>query len=112
METKLNHKVTIYVPSTMDGNRPARREQRRQTKRVLQEFSTIFGGATKTAAVGAWISETKGMITEKQNLVYSYTDCNTLNSNMDKIRAIAERLRNEMRQECISLEVDSELQFI
>lgn len=112
METKLNHKVTIYIPSTIDGNKPARREQRKQTKKAMREFSAMFGGATKTAAVGAWISETKGLITERQNLVYSYTDCDTLKSNVDKVKALAERLRQEMKQECVSLEIDNELQFI
>lgn len=31
MNTTLNHRVTIYVPSTYEGNKPARRMARKAT---------------------------------------------------------------------------------
>lgn len=50
MNTTLNHRVTIYVPSTYEGNKPARRMARKATAHTARVFSALFGGATATTA--------------------------------------------------------------
>lgn len=71
MYTTLNHRVTIYVPSTYEGNKPARRMARKATAHTARVFSALFGGATATKAAGYWVSDTKGLTKETQTLVFS-----------------------------------------
>ena len=40
MSTTLNHRVTIYVPSTYDGNKPARRMARKATAHTARVIDT------------------------------------------------------------------------
>jgi len=111
MET-LNNVIKIYVPSTTDGNRPAKRLQRKETKRASKYFCSYFGGATEQPANGYYISNTKGLIREKQNIIYSACTDEALTEHKSKIFAYAKRLCRRMRQEAVTLEINGTMQFI
>lgn len=109
---KLTNKIAIYVPSTTDGNRPARLAQRREAKRASKYLCTLFGGATATTAQGYYISPEKGLIEERQRVVYAYCTESDRERTTAGIVAYVKRLCRRMRQESVTLEINGEMQFI
>lgn len=112
MNTTLNHRVSIYVPSTYEGNKPARRMARKATAHTARVFSALFGGATATQAAGYWVSDTRGLIKETQTLVFSA--CTEADKEKHTARVIdtARALCRWMKQEAVTVEIDGVLQFV
>ena len=109
---KLTNKIQIFIPSTYEGNKPAKRLQRKETKRASKYFCSYFGGATATTAQGYYISPEKGLIKEKQNIIYSACTDEALTEHKNKFFAYAKRLCRRMRQESVTLEINGTMQFI
>lgn len=109
---KLDNNISIFVPSTFDGNKPAKRMQRRETKRTARYLSTYFGGCTQTSATGYYISSSRGLIEERQNICQSFCTVDDLASNRAKIFAYAKRLCRRMKQESITVQINNELYFV
>lgn len=108
----LTDRVTIYIPSTTDGNKPARRAQLKESKRAAKFFCRLYGGATATTAQGFYISPKKGLIEEKQRIIYAYCTASDRERTKNGVIAYAKRLCKRMRQECITVEVNGQMSFI
>ena len=106
----LESNIKIYVPSTVNVNQQT--DNTEQVDRILSQLSGLFGGATSYAALGCWSSPTVGLIKEHVTICESYMHENTLKDNVNTIIDICERLKTEMNQETISLEVNNKLYFI
>jgi len=109
---KLTNKIQIFIPSTYEGNKPAKRLQRKETKRASKYFCSYFGGATATTAQGYYISPEKGLIKERQRVVYAYCTESDRERTMPGITAYVKRLCRRMRQESVTLEINGTMQFI
>lgn len=109
---ELNNKISIYVPSTYDGNKSAKMMQKRETKRVAKYFCSYFGGATESKANGYYTSPTKGLIKESQNIVYSACTEEDMEMHKSKVFAYAKRLCRRMVQEAITIEINNNMYFI
>lgn len=109
---KLNHRICVYIPSTFEGNRPAKRMQRKATEKAAARLATLFGGCTTTKAVGYWMSDTKGLIAEGQTLAYANTTEEGKAAHLDTVRQFAKAVCRWMKQEAVTLEIDGELEFI
>ena len=107
---KLSSKVTVYVPSTIDIN--VNIDNTEYVNKTAELLSDCFGGATQTNALGCWKSPTAGLVKEKVVLVYSNCTDNDLNENIEKVVDWCEKMRDELRQDAISLEINGELYFI
>lgn len=112
MNTTLNHRVTIYVPSTCEGNKPAKRLQKKVSKHVAKKFSCMFGGCTQQAANGFWVSDTKGLIAEKQNLIFAACTEADREKNTARVFSLAKFICKYMRQEAVTVEIDNTLYFV
>ena len=112
MENALNHKICIYVPSTYEGNKPAKRMQKKAVKKAAVRFSRLFGGATATPAKGFWFSSEKGLIPEAQTLVYSYCTEADKTAHLESVKTFAKALCKWMKQEAVTVEVDNTMQFV
>lgn len=107
--TCLKERVAVYVPSTVNVDEEV--DNTSYVHEVLKEFSEIFGGATAINADGAWVSNEKGIVLEKNTIIYSFTN-NLNNETIDKILNICQWLKDEMKQEAISLVINNQLYFI
>ena len=107
---KLDCKVSIYVPSTKDINKEINNTP--YIDKALKLLSQMFGGATSTAALGAWVTDTGKLVKEKTTLVYAYSDSNKLQDNIATVIEFCETLKTELTQEAIALEINGELYFI
>jgi hypothetical protein len=99
---KLEHRVSVFVPSTVQTDQNALETQRAQVDRVAREFSLLYGGATSEAVTGYWMSDTVGLVKETPVRVWAF--CQTIDT--EKLIALAEVLKSEMSQEAILCEID------
>ena len=110
--TTLKNKVEIYVPSTYNGNKPARIMQAFKVKKIAKALAAMFGGATATRAEGYYISEKKGLIKERQMIVFACCDDAGLIQYKEQVKDLAKGLRDEMKQEAITITINGEMSFI
>lgn len=108
----LKNKVEIYVPSTYDGNKPARIMQAFKVKKIAKALAAMFGGATATRAEGYYVSDTKGLIKERQMIVFACCDDEGLIQYTEQVKNLAAGLRDEMKQESITITINGEMSFI
>jgi len=106
----LSHKFSVYVPSTIDTNNET--DNTKQVNETLSFLSSLFGGATKTDAFGAWVSATAGLVTEKVSVCYAYCSLIDKYKHIKKVKEFAKTLKEEMKQEAVSLEIDGRLLFV
>lgn len=83
-----------------------------KVKKIAKALAAMFGGATATRAEGYYISETKGLIKEKQMIVFAYCDDAELIQYKEQVKQLAEELRTEMKQEAITITMNGEMSFI
>jgi hypothetical protein len=97
----LNHKVSIYVPIVKLGQE--------HTSIVARRMANMFGGATIVSAKGIWLNDKQESIYDDIDIVYSYCDAMALDDKAEDYRLICVELKEELKQDCISLVVDEEL---
>lgn len=106
---KLKDKVAVFVPSTSDVNQVVDNEK--YINETLELLSKMFGGASAEDVKGAWVSEQYGLVVEEIKNVYAYAS--ELNDeNVGKIVEYCEKLKLELNQEAIGLEVNGEFYLI
>lgn len=106
----LDCKIAIYVPSTKNVNESV--DNTEQVHEVIKELSSMFGGATASEAVGGWVSENGDTVLEKVTIVYSFCSSEDLRKHFESVYKICERIKEEMTQEAITLEVNGQVKFI
>lgn len=106
----LDSKVAIYVPSTINVNEET--DNRKQVLNVIRRLSEMFGGATASDAVGGWVSQSGEVIVEKVKVVYSFCTTGQLKDRIDDILSICEDIKNEMKQEAVTLEINGQVKFV
>lgn len=106
----LRHKVAIYVPGTNGVNTAA--DNSHYVKMAAAVLSDLFGGATATPAVGYWMSDNAGLVEEKTTVVYAYATNTALESGLDDVIDFCDGMKEALKQEVISLELDTALYFI
>lgn len=107
---KLSSRVTVYIPSTTDVNKEV------DTSSYIDEcaslLSELFGGATSTPALGYWLSQSAGLIKEKSTMVFAYCSDNDLTNGIDELVNFCEKIKTELKQEAVALEINGEMYFI
>ena len=107
---KLSQKVTLFVP-TQDATGKvldmARVEELQ--KAVAADMARVAGGATVTKGLGSWMGE-HGLVQEEVYLVAS--NCNNLLEVVQVAKTWAERLKAELHQEAVALEINGELYLV
>lgn len=106
----LDCKVSIYVPSTVNVNEST--ENTEQVKKVIGELAAMFGGATASKAVGGWVCASGETVLEEVTIVYSFCTSEQLKEHFIDVYAIAERIKKEMAQEAVTLEVNGQVKFV
>ena len=107
---KLSSKVTVYIPSTTDINKPIDNTQ--YVNECASLLSECFGGATSTPALGYWISNTAGLVKENTTMIFAYASDSDLQANIEKVITFCENLKVELTQDAIALEINGEMYFI
>ena len=103
-------KVAIYVPSTIDIDKPVNNSEWIEKTAVF--FSDLFGGCTACNVAGYWITQEKKLVLENPVVVYAYTTEEKAQEAEEKIIDFVQQMGREMRQECISVEYCNRLYFV
>ena len=103
---RLDKKIVCYIPATIGPAAAA--DNSDQVNRAGELLSGLFGGATIHPGRGCWLSDAAGLVTEDTTLVYAFTDAAGLEK-IDVVIDFMERLKIEMCQEAVSLEIDGVL---
>lgn len=106
----LNCKFAIYVPTT--DNISDAVDNSAQVDKVLRTLSGLFGGATATPAVGAWVMASGEVVREKIDIVYSYCTSEQAAEYFDEVVSLCEWLKGTMHQEAVTLEYNGQVKFI
>lgn len=109
---QLTHSVKIYVPGTIDGDKPTIVLQEEKTNAAIKLFSELFGGATSGDFVGAWKNTAGVIVTEPIKIVYSFCSEDQLAAGLPGVLNFALDLCRDMKQEAISVEIDGVLHFV
>lgn len=80
----LNAKVAIYVPSTTDVNIPT--DNKKFVNKVMTKFSEWFGGCTSTPE--------------------------SFGEHFEEVYTLATEIRDEMKQEAVTLEYNGQVKFV
>ena len=107
---KLNSKVAIYIPSTINVNQTVNNSE--QVKKACVFLSGLFGGCTAVNGSGCWVSDTTGLVTEDVKIIYSFCSRLQLMKSKKSIFNYCRELCREMSQEAISLEINNQLYFV
>jgi hypothetical protein len=108
----LNHRVAIYIPSTVNGNDSAPADLiARWVKSAKLKFAELFGGFTAQRAEGGWMSPAHGLIEEPVTVVASHTDDDGLDR-LAEVEEFAAAVAEAFGQEAVTIEIDNSLQFI
>ena len=107
---KLSNKVSVYIPATCDVNTIIDNEK--YVDEALTILSNCFGGATRINTCGAWVSDQLGLVKENTTLIYSNASDEDLKNKIDNVLDFCERLKTELKQEAIALEINNEMYFI
>lgn len=103
----LDHSIGIFVPSTMDVNQAVSNEA--QVQATLSFLGSLFGGATSSEAEGVWQSEDQELVVEQVTIVKTFVSRKALEKHLDEVIKFAARLKTEMRQEAVAIDVDNQL---
>ncbi len=104
------HNIAVFIPTTMDVDKPINTDV--YVKDVLNFMAERFGGATCREASGVWNSGEVGLVGETVNIVESYMNREDMNTYLDEVVALVKKLKLELGQEAMALEVDRKLTLI
>ncbi|MBN1200969.1 MAG: cyclic nucleotide-binding domain-containing protein [Anaerolineae bacterium] len=104
------NQIGIYIPTTIDVDKPL--DTSRYVDETLAFLGKLFGGATSNQAQGVWNSETVGLVSETVYVVRTYITKADMDRHLSEVLAFAERLKHELRQEAMALEVNQKLMLI
>lgn len=105
---ELNEYVAVYVPSTIYNKFVDNTEY---VDRVSKELSEMFGGATAYNAQGNYVADSGELITESVKIVKAYAEKVT-GEMAKKVISLAKWIKEEMQQECVSVEYNGKLMFV
>ena len=106
----LSHKITVYVPGNVDASTAG--DTSAYVTEAAALLSECFGGATSTPVRGYWMSEAHGLIAEDNNAVFAYAAQSALDEHLDDVVNFAVRMRDELKQEAVAVELDGTMYFI
>lgn len=107
----LNAKVAIYVPSTTDVNVPT--DNKKFVNKVMTKFSEWFGGCTSTPGPSGVGCRTLGpLVVENVTIVYAFCTPESFGKHFEEVYTLATEIRDEMRQEAVTLEYNGQVKFV
>lgn len=106
----LNKRVAIYIPSKI-GQTVHIDKQRQWVRKALDRFSDMFGGATAIKGEGAFKVGTE-LILEDVVIIFAFTSKQGETSHRSEVIALAKEIADDMKQLCVSVEINGGMEFI
>lgn len=107
---RLDKKIVLYIPATMGAATAC--DNSAAVDAAAAFLSGLFGGATIQPCRGAWLSDSVGLVLENTTLIYAFTDPASYAAALDSVVDYAEKIKLDMQQESVSIELDGALYLI
>ena len=107
---ELSSRLTVYIPSTININQEI--NNKKYVEKTAAMLAEYFGGATSTNAAGYWLSPSAGLVRERSTMVFAYCSEIDLDKYIDNIIEYCEKLKDELRQDSIALELNGKMYFV
>lgn len=104
------NQVSLFIPTTVDVDQEI--DTTTYVQRTLAFLGERFGGATSSEAQGVWNSEEVGLVAEKVYIVRSYASKTALDEHLPQILNYVEKMKAELSQEAMAVEVNQKLMLI
>ena len=112
-QTMMNKYIALYVPSLDSGGKKINVDKRiTALERVEKAFIQQYEGFTETEATGGWSGESGKVIKEKITIVKSFYEMQSDATVRTKVRKLAEEVKKDLNQECVSVEQNGNLIFV
>ena len=72
----------------------------------------MYKRQTATPARGFWMSESAGLVEERVTIVYAYAGNEALEDKLGAVIEFCDGMKEELKQEAISLAIDDSMYFI
>ncbi len=105
-----NNHLGIFIPTTQNVNEAM--DTTAYIDRVLTFLGERFGGATSEEARGIWNSEELGLVGEKMYKVHTYASSNDLKKFLDETVEFVKKLKIELGQEAMAIEINQKLTLL
>lgn len=102
--------IGLFIPSTIDVDQTV--DTTLYMDQAMGFMAERFGGATCKVANGKWNSEEVGLVDEMVYIIQSYITQSDLNRYLDEVVEYIKRLKRELRQEAMAMEVNNKLTLI
>lgn len=106
----LESNLKIYVPSTINVGTEA--DTAEWADEAMTLLARAFGGATTHLAYGCWLSASGQLIKERVSIVEAYTDTFVLETSIDEVYEFCLRMKYELKQESVALEINGVLHLV
>jgi CRP-like cAMP-binding protein len=107
---KRTNQVRVYIPTTVDVAQQI--DTSAYANEALELLGNLFGGATSDGAEGVWRSENEGLVGETVYIVTSYVTQSDLDRHLERVLDFVDRMKHELKQEAMALEVNERLMLI
>ena len=107
---ELSSSVRVYVPSTVDTDVAVDTSEYVTAAQTL--LADAFGGATAFAAIGCWVSPHAGLVREAVTIVQAHATEAALFANVDSVLAFAEKMKAELVQDAVAIEINNKLYLV
>ena len=104
------HQISAFIPGTVDVDKPI--DTKEYVKKTMEYFGATFGGATSSQAQGVWNSDTSGIVNEAVHIVISYVTEDDLSRYLDEVIEFIKKIKNELHQEAMAIEINKKLVLI
>lgn len=105
-----NNLITLFIPTTVDVDQQV--DTSAYVEKAMAFLAERFGGATTKQAQGVWNSSETGLVGETVFLVQTYVTQNDLNTYLDEVVGFIKKIKVELRQEAMALEINKKLTLI
>ncbi|MEO0581975.1 MAG: cyclic nucleotide-binding domain-containing protein [Bacteroidota bacterium] len=105
-----SNSIGMFIPTTVDGDQVVNTEN--YMEEALNFMAELFGGATCKVGNGVWNSESLGLIGEMVYIIHSYITQNDLDRHLDEVLDYLRRIKYELKQEAMALEINNKLTLI
>jgi len=109
----MNKYIALYISSLDSEGKKINAAKRTATlERVEKAFIGYFEGFTETEAIGGWSGESGKVIKEKITIVKSFYEMQSNATVRAKVRKLAEGVKKDLNQECVSVEQNGDLELV
>ena len=105
---KFKNKYALYIPSTIGDDTIDKSLHDAHTRGYANIMLSEFGGVTITQGLGMWANKSNVTVTESVSIVTSSTNIDA----SEFMQMLAYNVKNLLKQECVSLEINGVLYLI